>query len=299
MSKHVTPIRCLAIAVGLAMSMVIGYAWAGPPADYVRVFDDRFMTPTLDTQKWWTRLRENGGTAQSIPSNHEQQRYVENVGTHVMTGHSIQLIAQPQSVDGTYPSGMVRSKELFDLASGIGFYFEAKARVPDGQGSWPAFWLVSDKRPNGSLAWPPEIDIMEFINAGDTDNIHTLHCGIQTNGDQKGYKASFTEVADGFDGVNSKWPTNIDFSAGFHTYALLYKQPNFTIWMDGTRVLSGTYLWVWPDHTPAPPAHVIANLAIGGTAGRNGITTKFPQVMEIDYIRVYKEALLDRRPRSR
>jgi beta-glucanase (GH16 family) len=207
-----------------------------------------------------------------------------------MTGHSIRLIAQPQAVDGTYPSGMIRSKELFDLAGGAGFYFEARAKVPGGQGSWPGFWLASDKRPNGSLAWPPEIDIMEFINAGDTDNINTLHCGIQTNGDQKGYKASFTQVVDGFDGVNGKWRTNIDFSAGFHTYALLYKQPNFTIWMDEILVLSGTYLWVWPDHTPAPPAHVIAQLAVGGTAGRNGITAKFPQILEIEYIHVYKEA---------
>ncbi|HEU0216393.1 MAG TPA: glycoside hydrolase family 16 protein [Stellaceae bacterium] len=299
MSKSVTPIRSLAIAVGSAMSMVIGYAWAGPPAGYVRVFDDQFTTPTLDTHKWWTRLRENGGTAQSIPSNHEQQRYVENVGTHVMTGHSIQLIAKAQTADGTYPSGMIRSKQLFDLAGGAGFYFETRAKVPGGQGSWPGFWLASDKRPNGSLAWPPEIDIMEFINANDTDNIHTLHCGIETNDDQKGYKASFTQVVDGFDGVNSKWPTNIDFSAGFHTYALLYKQPNFTIWMDGTLVLSGTYLWVWPDHTPAPPAHVIAQLAVGGTAGRNGITAKFSQVLEINYIHVDKEVLPDRSPRRR
>ena len=298
MSKNMAIVRGLMMAVGSAISMVIGYAWAGPPADYVRVFDDQFTTPTLDTHKWWTRLRENGGTAQSIPSNHEQERYVENAGTHVMTGHSIQLIAQPRAADGTYPSGVIRSKELFDLASGTGFYFEARAKVPGGQGSWPGFWLASDKRPNGSLAWPPEIDIMEFINAGDTDNINTLHCGIQTNGDQKGYKASFTQVVDGFDGVNSKWLTNLDFSAGFHTYALLYKQPNFTIWMDRTLVLSGTYLWVWPDHTPAPAAHVIAQLAVGGTAGRNGITAKFPQVMEIDYIHVYKEASPNSRSRS-
>ena len=298
-SKHVTLVHGLAIAVGFAMFMVIGYAWAGPPAGYVKVFDDRFTTRTLDTHKWWTRLRENGGTAQSIPSNHEQERYVENAGTHVMTGHSIQLVAQPQTEDGTYPSGVIRSKELFDLASGTGFYFETRAKVPGGQGTWPGVWLASDKRPDGSLAWPPEIDIMEFINAGDSDNINTFHCGIKTNGDQTGYKASFTQVVDGFDGVDSKWPTNIDFSAGFHTYALLYKQPNFMIWMDGALVLSGTYLWVLPDHTPAPPAHVIAQLAVGGTAGRNGIAAKFPQVMEIDYIHVYKEALPDRSLRGR
>jgi beta-glucanase (GH16 family) len=143
MSKNMRLFRGLTMVAGSAISMMIGYAWAGPPADYVRVFDDQFTTPTLDTHKWWTRLRENGGTAQSIPSNHEQERYVENAGTHVMTGHSMQLIAQPQAADGTYPSGMIRSKELFDLASGTGFYFEAKIKVPGAQGSWPAFWLAS------------------------------------------------------------------------------------------------------------------------------------------------------------
>lgn len=54
---------------------------------------------------------------------------------------------------------------------------EARVPMPGGLGAWPAFWLNSDVSAQGRLAWPPEIDIVEFVNNGVEDKTNLLHSG--------------------------------------------------------------------------------------------------------------------------
>ena len=121
---------------------------------------------TWDTGYPWTEA--NGGTN---AGNGEEQWYVNanyaqtaSLGTYTAQGGIMNIKAAPtptalqSSVNGyAYTSGMITSFHSFSQTYG---YFEMKAKLPAGQGLWPAFWLLPT-----DLSWPPEIDIMEVIGS--------------------------------------------------------------------------------------------------------------------------------------
>jgi hypothetical protein len=96
-------------------------------------------------------------------------------------------------------------------------------------------------------------------------------------------------MAEGWNGEWSFWQAPFDFADDYHLFGLLYERPNFTIYVDRQLILSGTYDWVWDDRSPAPGAHVLTQLSIGGSwAGSNGVDdSAFPQSLDVDYVRVY------------
>src|SRR5581483_3301600 len=179
---------CLTLAP-LAVASAAAAAQSSVPSGYVEVFGDEFDEKQLDTSKWWTRYIHNGGMLDFL--NDEQQRYRES-GNHVMTGHSLILMAK-RTGPGRYESGMIRSKRTFKYG-----YFEARAKVPRGRGVWPAFWLASGRRAgDGKIGWPPEIDIAELVNNGAEDTTAMLHVSAKSNGAQ-GLQVLYTDPA--FDG---------------------------------------------------------------------------------------------------
>jgi serralysin len=134
--------------------------------------------------------------------------------------------------------------------------------LPKGRGLWPAFWLLL---PSG--AWPPEIDIFEVL--GDDPNTlysswHSLESGAHT-----------TET------IATKVP---DLSADFHTYSFQWTKEEIKWFFDGVEVAGRS--------TPADmrrPMYILANLAVGGGWAREpDSTTKFPAVLAMDWIRVYR-----------
>jgi beta-glucanase (GH16 family) len=288
-------IICLLIALGLLEQLVghppralSGSAEAGNaqvPAGYVKVFGDEFNAVRLDTGKWWTRYIYDDGRLDFL--NDEQQRYRE-AENHVMTGHSLVLMARKTSDQGNagYSSGMIRSKTTF----GYG-YFEARMKIPGGVGVRPAFWLNSARRAaDGKIAWPPEIDIAEIANNGVEDTTRMLHVGLVSNGRQAG---RLQYVDPGFRGDQGYWRAPESFADGFHVFSALWDQDNVvSVFVDGRLIEKGVYNWVYDDGSAAGYAHVIVDLAIGGPkwAGRHGVDDRaFPQGLEIDYLRVYQK----------
>jgi beta-glucanase (GH16 family) len=258
--------------------------------DWSLVFEDDFPISNLDTTKWWTRQTHNDGWLDYL--NDEQQRYRES-GNHVHSAGCCELTALPKVADGFYPSGMLRSKALFPLASGTPHYFECKGRVPGGLGVWPAFWLAGSERVPGddsTAMWPPEIDMMEIVNNGveDTLNMCNMRCQVLdwANNPQR---YAMTECVESFNPEWGTWWAPFFFNEGFHTWSVLYERPNFTFYCDRQFVARGTYDWVTDDGQPSPPAHILCNLAIGGSwAGRHGIDdSAFPQAFEVEYIKVW------------
>jgi beta-glucanase (GH16 family) len=252
------------------------------PSGYKKVFADEFDGPRLDTGKWWTRYIYNDGALDFL--NDEQQRYRED-RNHVMTGHSLTLVARKDG-DGGYLSGMIRSKATFKYG-----YFEARIKIPAGVGVRPAFWLNSARRDSdGKIAWPPEIDIAEIANNGVEDTTSMLHVGLISHGAQDG-KIRYADPE--FHGDWSYWRAPATLAGNFHVLGALWdRDDTLSFFVDGYLIYKVAYKWVYDDGSPAGYANVILDLAIGGPqwAGRHGVDdAAFPQALEIDYVRVYQQ----------
>src|SRR3954462_14810832 len=111
-------------------------AQSAQASGWVITFEDDFNEPSLDRSKWYTRYIYNNGTMDHF--NDEKERFREN-GNHVLQDGILNLIAMPPTANGYYPSGMIRSRQLFRYG-----YFESRIKMPAGRGLGPAFWLNSD-----------------------------------------------------------------------------------------------------------------------------------------------------------
>ncbi|HWS54507.1 MAG TPA: glycoside hydrolase family 16 protein [Pyrinomonadaceae bacterium] len=173
-----------------------------------------------------------------------------------------------------YTSARLVTKHKFAQAYGR---FEARLKVPYGQGIWPAFWMLGANI--DAAGWPScgEIDIMENIGREPSTVHGTLH--------GPGYSGA------GGVGAGYTLPAGRRFADDFHTFAVEW-EPNAVRWyVDGrlyqTRTpgdLPAGARWVF-DH----PFFIILNVAVGGRwPGGPDATTVFPQTMRVDYVRVYR-----------
>lgn len=157
--------------------------------------------------------------------------------------------------------------------------FEARIKVPEGEGMWPAFWMLGD-----SIAikgWPAcgEFDIMENIGK-QTSTIHGSIHGPGFIGDKIGLPYSL--------------PKGAKFSSGFHIFGMLWSSRRVQFYVDDPANVYATFV---PASLP-PGAKwpfdkgkffIILNLALGGDwPGPPDRFTKFPAQMLVDYVRVWQ-----------
>ncbi len=253
------------------------------PAGYTLAFNDEFNGTALNRSKWFTRYIYAGGTQDTL--NDEKQRYRDN-GNHVVANGVLSLVARKVSSTAAngmnYESGMIRS----DWTSRYGYY-EARVKMPGGVGVAPAFWLNSDVSAAGRLGWPPEIDIFEFVHNGVEDRLNMLHFDVvkQASTVLYAHPAYSTNVRSYFAPFN--------FNEGWHTIGAQWDPTAVTLFVDGVRICTRTYQWNYDDGTPAGPAHILLNFAVGGAwAGRYGVDdTAFPQALQIDWVRAYRKSM--------
>src|SRR5882672_7706165 len=161
-------------------------------------FDDEFNSLNLwnGTSGTWNTTfafvspTGNGGT---LSGNGEQEWYINsmyaptssvkpwtvNSGILTLTAAPAASSIQPLINNYQYTSGMVTTYNSFSQTYG---YFEMRAQLPQGQGLWPAFWLLPE---DGS--WPPEIDVMEVLGNDTTKlytTVHTSSTGTHTSSGQ-------------------------------------------------------------------------------------------------------------------
>jgi len=238
------------------------------------VWSDEFDGPTLDYGKWEIEVNAFGG------GNQELQIYTdrpENV--RVEDGHLlIEARRDNHGISGTvreYSSGRVRSKQRGDWKYGK---FEIRAKLPTGQGVWPAIWMLPTDEKYGTWASSGEIDIMEF--KGQEPNVvwGTLHYGKQWP-DNKHTSGTY------------KLDTG-NFTDDFHTFAIEWEEGVMRWYVDGKLCQTQT---AWDSNGGKFPApfdqkfHMILNLAVGGGfVGNPDASTKFPREFLIDYVRVHQ-----------
>jgi len=265
----------------VALLSLAACAYPGPSPSPSPIWHDEFDGPagaSFDRAKW---VADTGGHGFG---NQERQFYTTRTENVVLDGDGHLVItarAEPPSSNYQcwygrcgYTSTRLKTKGLFAQTYGR---FEARIRVPRGQGIWPAFWMLGDDI--DSVGWPQcgEIDIMEHIGRQPTIAHGTLH--------GPGYSSA--------NGISRADTLALGgYADDFHIFAVSW-QPNEIRWfVDGRQyhrmtpadLPSGTR-WVF-DH----PFFMLLNLAVGGAwPGDPDASTTFPQQMIVDYVRAYRE----------
>ncbi|WP_378789853.1 lectin [Nonomuraea fastidiosa] len=273
-----TPRKRLLLAIGTVLAAIAalvvpmtGTASAAP-APGPLVWSDEFDGPAgspVDGSKW--RFDIGGGGW----GNNEHQYYTDSTRNAALDGNGNLVITarreNPAGYQCHYGTCLYTSARLLTLGTFSQTYgrFEARMKLPRGQGIWPAFWML------GGTNWPDdgEIDIMENIGR-EPNTVHgTIH--------GPGYS--------GGGGISAGYTIGSPFADAFHTFAVDWS-PNLIVWyVDGveyqrrTPADLGGRRWVF-DH----PFFMIMNVAVGGDwPGYPDGTTTFPQTLTVDYVRVY------------
>jgi beta-glucanase (GH16 family) len=180
----------------------------------------------------------------------------------------------PDNVTRSYTSARLKTQGKYAQKYGR---IEARLKVPQGQGIWPAFWMLGDNI--DTAKWPAcgEIDIMENIGKEPSIVHGTAHGPGYSGG--SGIGKAFTLSG------------GRKFADDFHVFTIEWDPEVIRWFVDGEQFFSVTPAslpsgarWVF-DH----PHFIILNVAVGGGwPGYPDQTTVFPQMMLVDYVRIFE-----------
>lgn len=241
---------------------------------------DEFDGTALNRNDWNVELHEPGWV------NAELQKYVDSEENIYLKDGKLEIRpVQTKNDDGTcsYTSGRINTQGKHDFTYGI---FEARVKVPEGQGYLPAFWMMPQNE-NLYGQWPRcgEIDIMEVMGQQTNKAYGTIHYGNPHNENQGTYIL-----------------TEGSFSESYHTFAVEWLPGEIIWYVDGVETYRTSD---WFSATagqgkltyPAPfdqPFHVILNLAVGGSWVGNPVDATFEsQNYSVDYVRIYQKDSYD------
>jgi beta-glucanase (GH16 family) len=246
-------------------------------ADWQLVWSDEFNQPdgSAPNPANWGYDIGNGGWG-----NEELEYYTSRTNNARIENGQLVIEAQQESYGGSsYTSARLKTQGLWSWAYGR---IEASIKIPQGQGIWPAFWMLGTNF--ASVGWPTcgEIDIME--NIGNTSQqgtaYGTIH-GPQNGGDYNGGE-----------GVGGSYvlPGGAALADDFHLYAVQWTTNQIQWFVDTNLYFTATpaslpsgSTWVFTQ-----PQFILLNIAVGGNwPGDPDGTTVFPQQMLVDYVRVY------------
>lgn len=244
------------------------------PDGWSLVWADEFDGAALDTTKWSLQLGD-GCPSLCGWGNNELQTYTDR--NYAVDGGLLTLTAR-QEADSTFTSSRMRTLGKGDWTYGR---FEIRAKLPTGQGIWPAIWMFFSDDTYGGWAASGEIDIMEYIGSRPDQVFGTIHYG--------GPAPANVFAGEAFQLAAST------FADDFYVFALEWEEGEIRWYVNNVLYQTQTSDdWYTTGSTdPAAPFdhdfHLLLNLAVGGNLpGPPDATTVFPQTMQVDYVRVYE-----------
>ncbi|MFF2889314.1 family 16 glycosylhydrolase [Paenibacillus sp. NPDC057967] len=256
------------------------------------IWNDEFAGTQLDTNKW---NYETGYYISNDPNswgwgNAELAHYTDSSQNVFIQDGKLNLRAlndpknfpQDPTRYAQYSSGKLNTKDNFSFQYGR---VDIRAKLPTGNGVWPALWMLPEDSAYGAWAASGEIDIMEAKGRLPGTTSGALHFGGQWPVNR--YIAG-----------EYHFPEGQTFANDFRVYSMVWEEDNFKWYVDGEFFFKVTrdqwYSVAAPNNPNAPfdqPFYLIMNLAIGGYF--DGLLSPDPQdipaTMQVDYVRVYKE----------
>lgn len=245
-----------------------------PASPWSIIWQDEFNGTQIDASKW--SFVEGGGGY----GNNELQNYTNRAENARIENGGLVIEAREETYGGNaYTSAKLITK---DKAAWTYGRYEIKAKMPEGQGLWPAIWMMpSDEAVYN--AWPAcgEIDIMELLGNQPDKVYGTIHFGNPHDQKQGSYTLSNGQT----------------FANGYHVYTVDW-MPNEIKWYIDGNLYATQNDWYTvnsaiaePYTYPAPfdrDFYLQMNVAVGGSwPGNPDGTTTFSQKMLVDYVRVY------------
>ena len=319
--------RIISLSVTLALLQGCGTDFSEKPSEYmtpnltesssvqnsrleskgwVQVWGDEFNLPDLDRSKWEAEVSCWGG------GNNEQQCYTDRSENIFLEDGILKIRAQREDVEGPkypqdyhdrgptltrrYSSGKVRTRERASWKYGR---IEARMKLPKGQSTWSAFWMLPSDDIYGGWPLSGEIDIMEVVNLGAIcDDCNEANVEFRTSAALH---------------FGKKWPDNVFITDkhslaslkaadDYHEFAVEWGEGHIDWFVDGKKFFSATSDdWFTDavkksDNVNAPfdqAFYLMFNLAVGGNLPDSNNEKRFnpssfPRELWIDWVRVYQ-----------
>ncbi len=241
---------------------------AGAPPGFSRlVWSDEFSGSAISAANWGFDIGNNGW------GNNELQNYTNRTQNARIENGMLVIEARQESLGGSAFTS-ARLKTQGKQSFGINTWVEARINAPEGQGVWPAFWMLGESI--STIGWPScgEIDIMEIQGQNPFRNFGTIHWA----------NASGQHVS--FGGI---FNSSSSLSAGFHTFAISRTGSSIKWYVDRVQYAEANIAGgINSTSEFQAPFFVILNVAVGGNfVGSPDGSTVFPQQLQVDWVRVW------------
>lgn len=257
------------LAILKYLSIVNGDEWR-------LVWSDEFNGVAIDTTKWSFEIGDgcHNGIHLCGWGNHELQWYTNRTDNAFLQNGNLIIRVLNEAVNrNQYTSARMRTKHLGDWKYGK---VQVRAKLPRGNGVWPAIWMLPTNNVYGEWPVSGEIDIME-LRGSEPDKVHmTAHYGILWN--NKSYKTVVHQLPKG------------TFDEDFHIFGIKWSPDRIDWMLDDETLLTLTpndtkpFVYPFNEHF-----HLLLNVAVGGGFGGDVTGATFPQEMAVDYVRVFQK----------
>ena len=285
-----------------------------PVRDWKLVWNDEFDGSAINNRNWTHEVNCQGG------GNNEKQCYTDSAENSFVADGLLNIVALPaeEGAEKPYTSARMNTRYKADFKYGR---IEISAKLPSGQGSWPAFWMMPTDEVYGGWPKSGEIDILEAVNlktADDEGNVEnkvygTLHYGREWPDNSSSGK-SYT------------LPNNVNPADGFHTYAIEWQEGEIRWYVDNYLyatqrksevrynskdeavglshkgwfaeyydIVTGELTTYWGNEPFDQQFYLILNFAVGGdwpenvnNLGIDASAFENGQSFQVDYVRVYE-----------
>lgn len=255
---------------GCDLSYIGGYESPLSRPGYTLAWQDEFNGSSLNLSDWTHEI--GTGCPNLCGWGNNELEYYRSENTTVDGGQLIIEAKQENFGGKSYTSSRIKTQAKQSFQYGR---IDIRAKLPEGQGLWPALWMLGESIT--SVGWPRagEIDIMEMVGGQENRVLGTVHW--QASGGYS-YQGGNTTLSSG------------TFADEFHVFSIVWTANAIQWYLDDAATPFYSFSLAPADRSEfKAPFYFIFNVAVGGNLpGSPNASTQFPQTMVVDYVRVFE-----------